>query len=319
MSSNAHVPVLLGPVLKGLRIKPDGCYVDGTFGRGGHSREILKQLNANGRLIGIDRDPQAVASADNTLTDDPRVEIIKGDFAQLETLIGDRKDADGCSLIGRVDGLLLDLGVSSPQLDEADRGFSFMRDGPLDMRMDPDTGISASDWLASVDEIDLRRILWKLGEERHAARIARAVVAARENAPIRRTLELAAIVEAAVPAAHGKHRSRKHPATKTFQAIRISINGELEQLESALAQTVDVLRQGGRLCVISFHSLEDRMVKRFMRDSSREPEPYRGMPSVPEAYRPKLTLIGKAVAATDEEIAVNRRARSARLRVAERT
>jgi 16S rRNA (cytosine1402-N4)-methyltransferase len=319
MSSNAHVPVLLGPVLKGLRIKPDGCYVDGTFGRGGHSREILKQLNANGRLIGIDRDPQAVASADNTLTDDPRVEIIKGDFAQLKTLIGDRKDADGCSLIGRVDGLLLDLGVSSPQLDEADRGFSFMRDGPLDMRMDPDSGISASDWLASVDEIDLRRILWKFGEERHAARIARAVVAARENAPIRRTSELAAIVETAVPAAHGKHRSRKHPATKTFQAIRISINGELEQLESALAQTIDVLRQGGRLCVISFHSLEDRMVKRFMRDSSREPEPYRGMPSVPEAYRPKLRLIGKAVTATDEEIAVNRRARSARLRVAERT
>ena len=319
MSSNAHVPVLLGPVLNGLRIKPGGCYVDGTFGRGGHSREILKQLNANGRLIGIDRDPQAIASADITLTDDPRVELIKGDFAQLTTLIGEREDAVGGSLIGKVDGLLLDLGVSSPQLDEADRGFSFLRDGPLDMRMDPDSGVSASDWLASVDEITLRRIISKLGEERHAARIARAVVAARENAPIRRTSELAAIVEAAVPAAHGKHRSRKHPATKTFQAIRISINGELEQLESALAQAVDLLRQGGRLCVISFHSLEDRMVKRFMRDSSREPEPYRGMPSIPEAYRPKLRVIGKAIAATAEEIAVNRRARSARLRVAERT
>ena len=319
MSSNAHVPVLLGPGLKGLRIKPGGCYVAGTFGRGGHSREILKQLNANGRLIGIDRDPQAIASADITLTDDPRVELIKGDFAQLTTLIGEREDAVGGSLIGKVDGLLLDLGVSSPQLDEADRGFSFLRDGPLDMRMDPDSGVSASDWLASVDEITLRRIISKLGEERHAARIARAVVAARENAPIRRTSELAAIVEAAVPAAHGKHRSRKHPATKTFQAIRISINGELEQLESALAQAVDLLRQGGRLCVISFHSLEDRMVKRFMRDSSREPEPYRGMPSIPEAYRPKLRIIGKAIAATAEEIAVNRRARSARLRVAERT
>jgi 16S rRNA (cytosine1402-N4)-methyltransferase len=319
MSSNAHVPVLLGPVLNGLRIKPDGCYVDGTFGRGGHSREILKQLNANGRLIGIDRDPQAIASADNTLTDDPRVELIKGDFAQLKTLIEERKNADGCSLIGRIDGLLLDLGVSSPQLDEAVRGFSFMRDGPLDMRMDPDSGVSASDWLASVDEITLRRIISKLGEERHAARIARAVVAARKDAPIQRTSELASIVEAAVPVAHGKHRSRKHPATKTFQAIRMSINGELEQLESALAQAVDVLRQGGRLCVISFHSLEDRMVKRFMRDSSREPEPYRGMPSIPEAYRPKLKIIGKALAATAEEIAVNRRARSARLRVAERT
>ncbi|MBT8068321.1 MAG: 16S rRNA (cytosine(1402)-N(4))-methyltransferase RsmH [Gammaproteobacteria bacterium] len=319
MSSNAHVPVLLGPVLKGLRIKPDGCYVDGTFGRGGHSREILKQLNANGRLIGIDRDPQAIASAGNTLTDDPRVELIRGDFAQLKKLIGERESAAGGSLIGQVDGLLLDLGVSSPQLDEADRGFSFLRDGPLDMRMDPDSGVSASDWLAAVDEIELRRIISKLGEERHAARIARAVVAARENAPIRRTTELAAIVEAAVPAAHGKHRSRKHPATKTFQAIRIAINRELEQLESVLEQAVDVLKQGGRLCVISFHSLEDRMVKRFMRDSSREPEPYRGMPSIPEAYRPKLKLIGKAVAATAEEIALNRRARSARLRVAERT
>ena len=319
MSSNAHVPVLLGPVLKGLRIKPDGCYVDGTFGRGGHSREILKQLNANGRLIGIDRDPQAIASAGNTLTDDPRVELIRGDFAQLKKLIGERESAAGGSLIGQVDGLLLDLGVSSPQLDEADRGFSFLRDGPLDMRMDPDSGVSASDWLATVDEIELRRIISKLGEERHAARIARAVVAARENAPIQRTTELAAIVEAAVPAAHGKHRSRKHPATKTFQAIRIAINRELEQLETVLEQAVDVLKQGGRLCVISFHSLEDRMVKRFMRDSSREPEPYRGMPSIPEAYRPKLKLIGKAVAATAEEIAVNRRARSARLRVAERT
>jgi 16S rRNA (cytosine1402-N4)-methyltransferase len=311
--------VLLGPVLNGLRIKPDGCYVDGTFGRGGHSREILKQLNANGRLIGIDRDPQAIASADNTLADDPRVELIRGDFAQLKALIEDRKDADGGALIGRVDGLLLDLGVSSPQLDEAGRGFSFLRDGPLDMRMDPDSGVSASDWLAAVDEIDLRRIISKLGEERHAARIARAVIAARKDAPIRRTSELAAIVEAAVPVAYGKHRSRKHPATKTFQAIRMSINGELEQLESALLQAVDVLRKGGRLCVISFHSLEDRMVKRFMRDSSREPEPYRGMPSVPEAYRPKLKIIGKALAATAEEIAVNRRARSARLRVAERT
>ena len=319
MSSNAHVPVLLGPVLKGLRIKPDGCYVDGTFGRGGHSREILKQLDANGRLIGIDRDPQAIASAGNTLTDDPRVELIRGDFAQLRTLIGERQNAAGDSLIGQVDGLLLDLGVSSPQLDEADRGFSFLRDGPLDMRMDPDAGVSASEWLATVDEIELRRIISKLGEERHAARIARAVVAARENAPIRRTSELAALVEAAVPAAHGKQRSRKHPATKTFQAIRIAINRELEQLESVLEQAVDVLKQGGRLCVISFHSLEDRMVKRFMRDSSREPEPYRGMPSIPKAYRPKLRIIGKAVVATAEEIAVNRRARSARLRVAERT
>ena len=225
----------------------------------------------------------------------------------------------GESLIGKVDGLLLDLGVSSPQLDEADRGFSFMRDGPLDMRMDPDSGVSASRWLASVDEIELRRTISKFGEERQAARIARAIVEARDKGPIERTSQLAAIVEAAVPAPHGKHRPKKHAATKTFQAIRIAINAELEQLEAALSQSIDVLRQGGRLCVISFHSLEDRIVKRFMRDMSRVPEPYRGMPSIPEAYRPKLKLIGKAIAATSEEIAANRRARSARLRIAERT
>ena len=319
MSSNAHVPVLLGPVLEGLRIKADGCYVDGTFGRGGHSREILTHLNAEGRLIGIDRDPQAIASADKALTDDPRVELVKGDFAQLKDIIGQRKDGSGRPLIGRVDGLLLDLGVSSPQLDEAARGFSFLRDGPLDMRMDPESGVSASEWLASVDEIALRRVISKFGEERYAARIARAIVAVRRETPICRTSELAAIVETAAPAARGRHRSKKHPATKTFQAIRIAINSELEQLASALAQSVDVLRQGGRLCVISFHSLEDRMVKRFMREASREPEPYRGMPSVPEEYRPKLRVIGKAIAATPEEIAANRRARSAHLRIAERT
>ncbi|MGI9239006.1 MAG: 16S rRNA (cytosine(1402)-N(4))-methyltransferase RsmH, partial [Woeseiaceae bacterium] len=298
---------------------PDGCYVDGTFGRGGHSREILKKLNANGRLIAIDRDPQAIASADEAFKHDPRVELIKGDCAQLRKFVGERKDADSQSLIGRVDGLLLDLGVSSPQLDEAARGFSFLRDGPLDMRMDPDSGVSASEWLASVDEIELRRVIAKLGEERHASRIARAVVDARESTPILRTAELAAIVEDAVPVVRGKHRSKKHPATKTFQAIRMAVNGELEQLASALAQSIEVLRKGGRLCVISFHSLEDRMVKRFIRDSSREAEPYRGMPSIPEEYRPRLKIIGKAIAATAEEIAANRRSRSARLRIAERT
>ena len=318
MSSNAHVPVLLGPVLKGLKIEPDGCYVDGTFGRGGHSGEILKHLHANGRLIGIDRDPQAIASAPTALRDDPRVELIKGEIAQLKTLISERNDRNGQSLLRRVDGLLFDLGVSSPQLDEADRGFSFMRDGPLDMRMDPHSGVSASQWLASVDEAELRRVISKFGEERHAARIASALVAARENAPIETTLALAAIVESAVPATYGVRRSKRHAATKTFQAIRIAINGELEQLNSALAQSLDVLRQGGRLCVISFHSLEDRIVKRFMRDASREPEQYRGMPSVPDEFRPKLKIIGRAIVATAGEIADNRRARSARLRIAER-
>jgi 16S rRNA (cytosine1402-N4)-methyltransferase len=309
MSSNAHVPVLLGPVLLGLKIRPDGCYVDGTFGRGGHSKEILKQLGDAGRLIAIDRDPQAIAAAPASLTEDPRFELIRGESAQLETFIGER------GLTGKVDGLLFDLGVSSPQLDEADRGFSFMRDGPLDMRMDPDSGRSACEWLASVDEQELKHVLRKYGEETSASRIARAIVHAREEAPISRTAQLARIVEDAAP----KRGQKKHPATKTFQAIRIAINGELEQLEAVLEQSVDVMRQKARLCVISFHSLEDRIVKRFMRDASREPEQYRGMPNVPEEFQPKLRTVGKVVIATDEEVEANRRARSARLRIAERT
>ncbi len=309
MSSNAHVPVLLGPVLQGLKIKPDGCYVDGTFGRGGHSKEILKQLGEAGRLIAIDRDPEAIAAAPASLTADPRFELIRGESAQLKTFIEER------GLVGKVDGLLFDLGVSSPQLDEAERGFSFMRDGPLDMRMDPESGKSAAAWLASVDEQELKYVLRKYGEENNASRIARAIVQARAEAPVSRTAQLARIIEEAAP----QRGQKKHPATKTFQAIRIAINGELEQLEAALAQSVDVMRKGARLCVISFHSLEDRIVKRFMRDASRESEQYRGMPDVPEAFRPKLRMIGKAVSATDAEIDANRRARSARLRIAERT
>ncbi len=309
MGSNAHVPVLLGPVLEGLKIKPDGCYVDGTFGRGGHSREILKQLGSEGRLIAIDRDPQAIASAPSFLTDDPRFELVRGEIAQLERIIGER------DLIGKVDGLLFDLGVSSPQLDEADRGFSFMRDGPLDMRMDPDSGPSASEWLAAVDERELKHVLRKFGEENNAARIARAIVGARKEAPISRTAQLARIVEDASP----KRGQKIHPATRTFQAIRIAVNAELEQLEAVLTQSVRVMRKGARLCVISFHSLEDRIAKRFMRDASRETEQYRGMPNVPEEFQPKLRIIGKAIRANDAEIEANRRARSAHLRIAERT
>ena len=308
MSSNAHVPVLLGPVLKGLKIKPDGCYVDGTFGRGGHSKEILKQLGSDGRLIAIDRDPDAIAAAPESLAADPRFELIKGEGAQLEAFIGER------NLVGEIDGLLFDLGVSSPQLDEASRGFSFLRDGPLDMRMDTDTGTPASEWLATVDERDLKHVLRKYGEEKSAARIAHAIVTARAAAPISRTAQLARIVEDAKPA----RGERIHAATKTFQAIRIVINRELEQLEEILAQSVNVMKRGARLCVITFHSLEDRIVKRFMRDASREAEQYRGMPDVPEAYQPKLKLVGKAITATNDEISANRRARSARLRIAER-
>jgi 16S rRNA (cytosine1402-N4)-methyltransferase len=308
MSNSAHVPVLLGPVLEGLAIKQDGNYVDGTFGRGGHSRAILERLNTEGRLIAIDRDPQAITSAPTDLTNDPRIELVRSDFAELATCLEER------GIKGQVDGLLFDLGVSSPQLDEAERGFSFLRDGPLDMRMDPDSGVSAADWLQSVEEATLKRVIYKYGEDRDAPRIARAIVNARDTQEIRTTLQLADIIASVVPA----HIRKKHPATKTFQAIRIFINDELGQIESTLQQSIDVLRQGGRLCVISFHSLEDRIVKRFMRDASRESEQYRGMPDVPAEFRPRMKLIGKALSASKEEIADNVRARSARLRVAER-
>ncbi len=314
-SGNAHIPVLLGPVLTGLDIKEDGCYVDGTFGRGGHSGAILAKLGPNGRLIGIDRDPQAIAAAPAALARDPRVELIRGSCAELETFIAERK------LVGNVDGCLFDLGVSSPQLDEAHRGFSFLRDGPLDMRMDPDTGLSASEWLHVVDEKTLRQVIGKFGEERYAPRIARAIVAAKGSAALTTTLGLANLVESVTPKIRNRsgQLSRKHPATKTFQAIRIFINGELEQLEALLAQSVNVLKQGGRLCVISFHSLEDRMTKRFIRDNSREPEQYRGMPTIPPEFRPRIRAVGRAIAASNDEIAANRRARSAHLRIAERT
>jgi 16S rRNA (cytosine1402-N4)-methyltransferase len=308
MSGDAHTPVLLEKVLDGLGIKEDGLYVDATFGRGGHSRAILERLGVKGRLMAIDRDPQAIAAAPKSLTEDQRFELIRGEIAQLAKIMGAR------GLTGQIDGLLLDLGVSSPQLDEAARGFSFLRDGPLDMRMDPDAGVSAATWLASVEEKQLRRVIKQFGEERHAARIARALITARSVTPILSTGQLAAIVASVVPA----HTRRKHPATKTFQAIRIFINGEIEQLQAVLEQSLDVLKKGGRLCVISFHSLEDRLVKRFIRDAARESEQYRGMPNVPEAHRPTFKPIGRAISATSEEIAANRRARSAHLRIAER-
>ena len=308
MSSGAHVPVLLGPVLEGLAIRADGCYVDGTFGRGGHSGAILELLGAGGRLIAIDRDPQAIASAPPRLSADPRFELLRSEFAELETCIAER------GLTGGVDGLLLDLGVSSPQLDEPARGFSFLRDGPLDMRMDPEAGVSAADWLQTVDEKSLKHVLKFYGEEKHAARIARDIVCARKERPIRQTGQLADIVaQSANPRAH-----KRHPATRTFQAIRIFINRELEQLQAVLDQSIEVLAPGGRLCVISFHSLEDRMVKRFIRDASLEPQQFRGMPNVPPQYRPKLRTVGRAGKASADEIAANPRARSARLRVAER-
>ncbi len=300
---------MIGPVLEGLRIKSDGCYVDATFGRGGHSRAILDALGPEGRLIAIDRDPDAIGAVPGALRDDERFELVRAEYAGIGDIVRQR------GVGGQIDGILMDIGVSSPQLDDGSRGFSFLRDGPLDMRMDPDAGVSAAAWLADVDEQELRRILKTLGEERYAARIARAIVAARRTAPITRTVELADIVAGAVPQ---RGPVRRHPATQTFQAIRVFINDELGQLRRALEQAVDVLASGGRLCVITFHSLEDRIVKRFMRDSSREAEPYRGMPEVPAEFRPQLTLVGKALTASDAEIEANPRARSARLRIAER-
>jgi 16S rRNA (cytosine1402-N4)-methyltransferase len=303
-----HVPVLLGPAISGLNLKADGCYVDGTFGRGGHSGAILEELGSAGRLLAIDRDPQAIAEAPESIKSDPRVELINGKFSDLERYAAER------NLLGNVDGLLLDLGVSSPQLDEAGRGFSFRSDGPLDMRMDPASGTSAADWLATVDEKRLKKVLWKFGEESFATRIARAICRARQDQPITRTSQLADVVEEAVP----RSRSKRHPATKTFQAIRIFINDELGELAAALDASLALLRPAGRLCVISFHSLEDRAVKRFMRQASQEPEQYRGLPDIPPQFRPTMKVVGKAQAPSEDEIAGNARARSARLRVAER-
>jgi len=304
-----HVPVLLGPVISGLNIRPTGTYVDGTFGRGGHSSEILKALGPDGRLLGIDRDPQAIAGVPEELNADKRFDIKRDEIANLKNI------AIKAGLLGKVDGLLLDLGVSSPQLDESTRGFSFQSDGPLDMRMDPDSGTSAAEWISTASEREIRNVLFEFGEEKRAVRIAKAIVAARAESAITHTLQLAEIVSAAAP----RGRQKKHPATKTFQAIRIFINRELEQLDQALAATADLLAPGGRLCVISFHSLEDRRVKRFMRDASRESEQYRGMPNVPKEHQPPFRLIGKLIVATDAETNENPRARSARLRIAERT
>ena len=303
-----HVPVLLRPAIAGLNLKVDGWYIDGTFGRGGHSGAILNNLGPDGHLLAIDRDPQAISAAPESLRNDPRLELLHGEFSEIRRYAFERK------MLGKVDGLLLDLGVSSPQLDTAARGFSFQSDGPLDMRMDTSKGASAADWIAAVEENTLKRVLQKFGEERFSGRIARAIVAARSVARIESTAQLAEIVKQAVPA----RGQKRHPATRTFQAIRIHINNELAELERALDASIELLRPRGRLCVISFHSLEDRRVKRFMREHSREAEPYRGLPDVPPEHRPPLRLIGKAISPSDEEIANNVRARSARLRIAER-
>ncbi|WP_275554557.1 16S rRNA (cytosine(1402)-N(4))-methyltransferase RsmH [Mixta sp. Marseille-Q2659] len=305
-----HTTVLLDDAVNALNIKEDGIYIDGTFGRGGHSRLILAQLGEQGRLFAIDRDPQAIAAA--AAIDDPRFTIIHGPFSALADYMEAR------DLTGKVDGILLDLGVSSPQLDDAERGFSFMRDGPLDMRMDPTRGLSAAEWLLQAEENDIAFVLKTYGEERFAKRIARAIVERNRLQPMTRTKELAEVIAAATPVKD----KFKHPATRSFQAIRIWVNSELEEIEQALKGSLQALAPGGRLSIISFHSLEDRLVKRFMREQSRGPQVPAGLPMT-EAQLQKLggrqlKALGKMMPG-EAEVAENPRARSSVLRIAERT
>lgn len=294
--------------MEALAVRPDGRYVDGTFGRGGHSRAILARLGPAGRLLGLDRDPEALAAGQELADQDPRFSIERGRFAELGAV------AERAGLSGRIHGILLDIGVSSPQLDDPSRGFSFSADGPLDMRMDPDSGESAAEWLAVASEAEIARVLRELGEERFAGRIARALVQTRLQGPIRSTRALASLCEAAVPT----REPGKHPATRTFQAIRIHINRELEELVTCLAQVCDLLAVDGRLAVISFHSLEDRIVKRFIRDQARGERFPRGVPVMAAEAHPRLRPIGRAIHASPAEVAANPRSRSAVLRVAER-
>ena len=304
----SHIPVLLHEALTALCIQHDGLYLDCTFGRGGHSRAILAELGASGRLIGFDRDPSAVAVARNLAQEDPRFEIVHTAFSELETAL------DSLA-VTRVHGILMDLGVSSPQLDEAGRGFSFQADGPLDMRMDPTSGESAADWIARADSDEIAHVLWVFGEERFSRRIARAIVEARELTPILTTTQLSQIVTSAQP----KKDQNKHPATRSFQGIRLHINGELTEVEQGLEAAMNRLEVGGRLAVISFHSLEDRLVKRALRDASRPPKGDPRMPLPDSVAQPKLKLVGKAIKASPDELRLNPRARSAVLRIAERT
>ncbi|HEY8683284.1 MAG TPA: 16S rRNA (cytosine(1402)-N(4))-methyltransferase RsmH [Rhodanobacter sp.] len=299
-----HIPVMLGEAVEGLAVHSGGRYLDGTFGRGGHARAILSSLGPDGRLLLMDRDPTAIAAAQAEFAGDPRVSIRHANFSSLgewdETTAG-------------LDGVLLDLGVSSPQLDEAARGFSFMADAPLDMRMDSSQGESAADFLAHADEREIADVLWRFGEERHSRRIARAIVTDRDATPFTRTGQLAGLIERLV----GRHEPGKHPATRSFQALRIRVNGELEALQQGMHAAMERLKPGGRLAVISFHSLEDRAVKLFIRDQSGHVQNRRRGPPVLGAPA-RLVAVGKAQFPSDGEIAANPRSRSAVLRVAEK-
>jgi len=308
-SSNKHITVLLNEAVDGLNIKTDGIYLDGTFGRGGHSKLILQKLGKNGRLIAIDRDIQAAGNA-KELESDLRFNFFHQDFASIDSLL------EQLDLVNKLDGILLDLGVSSPQLDQAERGFSFSKDGPLDMRMDTSKGLSARDWLNTAEISDMKRVFKEYGEEKFALRIARGIAEYRTDKEITSTLELATIVDQACPVKD----KFKHPATRTFQAIRIFVNDELGQLERTLESLYDLLAPQGRMSIISFHSLEDRIVKRFIKRQSQGKVLPKGIPMFAKDIdiEIKFKKIGKAIKASKQEILQNPRSRSAVLRIAEK-
>jgi len=307
-----HETVLLHEAVKALNIKADGIYIDATFGRGGHSTEILKQLGSKGRLLLIDKDPLAISHAREVYQDDGRVLIWQGSFKDFPGAL----QAFG---FARTDGILLDLGVSSPQLDDASRGFSFMRDGDLDMRMDPDSGKSAAEWIATASEEQIADVIYRYGEDKLSRRIARTIVERRAEKPIRSTLQLADIIASSIPLRLQKKEPGKHPATRSFQAIRIFINHELDDLIGCLDNAKEYLNVKGRLVVISFHSLEDRIVKRFLKAESNAPRLPRGLPVMDDQLsRPAFKLIGKAVKPSKQEVEGNIRSRSAIMRVGEK-
>ena len=307
-TTTAHTTVLLHEAVDALVIDSDGFYVDGTFGRGGHTAELLSKLSPQGSVVAIDKDPQAIAEGQVRFSEDTRLQLVHGTFADLSEIVAQMGKT------GELSGVLLDLGVSSPQIDQAERGFSFMRDGPLDMRMDTSKGLSAAEWIASADEQEIARVIKEYGEERFARRMASAVVKEREKTPITRTVQLAGILAAAHPA----WERGRHPATKAFQAIRIFINRELDDLEALLAQIIDTLKVGGRLVVISFHSLEDRRVKRFIRDQEQGIKLPKNLPIRDVDRGVRLIKVGKAVKPAVSEVDGNVRSRSAVMRTAER-
>lgn len=305
---SGHIPVLLNEAITALAIKENGIYIDGTFGRGGHARHILSQLSGEGKLLGLDKDPLAIMTANQLADEDARFRVEQCSFAELSTVVSEH------IWQGKIDGILLDIGVSSPQIDQADRGFSFQKEGPLDMRMNPDKGISVAQWLAKAKVEDITFVIKTLGEERFGKRIANAIVETREHTPIVSTLQLAALVDKAMPF----REKNKHPATRTFQALRIYINNELGDLKLGLEQSVDALAIGGRLAVITFHSLEDRIVKRYFRDEARGDDLPSNFPIRADELNPRIKLVSKAIKASDQELAINPRARSAILRVVEK-